>query len=263
MKKFMGAGPYLYAAAIAGFGIIQLVTQNFMTGLLPVPATLPLRLLWVYVTSGIFLMAAAGIFFNIRQQQAAVAAGSLFLVFLLFLHLPKLISNIYDAGQWAATFETVMLASGAFIMAPFLSNEIFEKPQWIRTINAMSVLGRYLFALALLIFAIQHIKYEAYIETLIPSWLPVTVFWSYLVIVAYFLSAISLITRIRLFLASALLGIMFLTWVIILHAPRAIARQTVETEWSSLCVALAVAGVAFSITFITYRRTSTFFLRTP
>ena len=150
MKKLMETGPYLYAAALAGFGIIQLVTQNFLTGLLPVPESLPLkRPLWIYLTSGIFLMVAGAIFFNARQQLAALTAGGLFLFFFLFLDIPKLISDIYNAGQWAATFETVMLFSGAFIMAPYLTNEPVDGPQWSRIINSMSVLSRYLFALSL------------------------------------------------------------------------------------------------------------------
>jgi hypothetical protein len=263
MKKLMETGPYLYAAALAGFGIIQLVTQNFLTGLLPVPESFPLRSLFVNLTSGIFLLTAGGIFFNVRQQLAAVAAGCLFLIFFFFLDIPGLITDIYNAGLWAGTFETVMLFSGAFIMAPFLTNERVEGPQWSRVINAMSVLCRYFFALSLFVFAIQHIKYEAYIETLIPAWLPAIAFWSYLVIAAYLLAGISFITRVRLFLASALLGSMFLVWVFILHAPRAIAKMTKEPEWSSLCVCLAVAGASFCIGFYTYRRPSTYYLRTP
>jgi hypothetical protein len=262
MKKLMETGPYLYAAALAGFGIIQLVTQNFLTGLLPVPESLPFRPLWIYLTSGIFLMVAGAIFFNARQQLAALAGGGIFLLFFLFLDIPKLINNVYNANLWAVTFETVMLFSGAFIMAPFLTNERVEGPQWSRIINSMSVLSRYFFALSLVIFAIQHIKYEAYIETLIPAWLPAIAVWSYLVIAAYLLAAISFVTRVRLYLASALLGSMFLLWVVILHAPRAIAKMT-EPEWSSLCVCLGVAGASFCIGFIMYRRPSTFYLRTP
>jgi hypothetical protein len=39
---------------------------------------------------------------------------------------------------------------------------------------------------------------------------------------------------------------MFFLWVLLLHAPRAIGKWNVETEWTSLFVALAVCGVAFS-----------------
>ena len=48
-------------------------------------------------------------------------------------------------------------------------------------------------------------------------------------------------------LASLLLGIMFGLWVVILHAPRAIGQGNVETEWSSLFVALGVCGVSLTL----------------
>ena len=100
---------------------------------------------------------------------------------------------------------------------------------------------------ALLLFGIQHIIYFAYIETLIPVWLPAQAFWAYLVTAAFLLSAISFFSGWKIGLASLLLGIMFGLWVVILHAPRAIGKGNVETEWSSLFVALGVCGVSLTL----------------
>jgi len=212
-----------------------------------------LYLLWVYLTSGIFIVAAAGIFFKVKQQLAAALAGTFFFLLFFFLHLPRLLFHLHDPIQWTVTFEVLALGSGAFVIAYFLSNGMYGRPQWIKIINTIGIISRYLFALSLVIFAIQHIMYEPYIESLIPSWLPATVVWSWLVIAGFFLAAISLITRIQLPLATTLLGSMFLIWVLILHAPRAITKLTIEPEWTSLCIALAVSGIAYSITLSTWR----------
>jgi hypothetical protein len=226
-----------------------LVTQNFLGGLFALPPSLPLYIVWVYLTSGVFIIAAAGIFLKVQQQLAAAMAGSFFFLLFLFLHLPRLIANIHNPVQWTVTFEVLALGSGAFVIAYFLSNGTYGRPEWIKTINTIGIAGRYLFAFSLVIFAIQHIMYEPYIESLIPSWMPVPVLWSWLVIAGFLLGAFSLITRIRLYLAATLLGSMFLLWVLILHAPRAISKLTIEAEWTSLCIALAVSGIAFSIPF--------------
>jgi hypothetical protein len=77
--------------------------------------------------------------------------------------------------------------------------------------------------------------------------MPGRVFLSYVVIAAFLLSALSFFTGARVPLASGLLGIMFLLWVFLLHAPRAIGKLTAEPEWTSLFVALAVCGSAFTI----------------
>ena len=247
MNKFTGAGPYLYATAIAAFAIIQLVTQNFLTGLFPVSPTLPLRWVLMILSSGIFLVAAAGILFHVRPQLAAVVAGWLFLVFFFVLYMPKVLGDLYNGGDWAGAFENLMLASGAFIIASYFPSEMPGNERWTRMVIMANIFSRYGFAVSLLLFGIQHIIYFTYIETLIPVWLPAQAFWATIVTGAFLLSAISFFSGWKIGLASLLLGIMFGLWVIILHAPRAIGKGNVETEWSSLFVALGVCGVALTL----------------
>jgi len=177
-----------------------------------------------------------------------------FFFFFLVLHVPKLLSNLHDGGEWAAAAEALSLGSGAFLIVPLLPNGISAKPEWDRMMRIMNVISRYLLAIGLIIFGILHIQYFDYILTLIPSWIPVPVFWSCLVTAAFFLTALSLFTRMKMTLATVLLGSMFLLWVLVLHFPRAISKLTTEPEWSSLFVALAFCGIAFSVTLSTWQR---------
>jgi hypothetical protein len=243
MKKITEAGPYLYAVAIAAFAVIQLVTQNFLTGMLPVPATLPLRLFWVDLSSAIWLVAAVGISIPRWRQISAVVAGGLFFVFFLCLGLPKLLGDLYNPNEWTPAFEAMMLGSGGFIIAVH-SLGCSPDPKWVQFGGAA---GLYLFAMSLMIFAVLHIRYNDYIITLIPNWVPAKVYMSYVVIAAFLLSAFCLFTSIKIRPAMWWLGIMYLLWVGVLHAPRAVERLSVEVEWSKLFVALACAGIAFSI----------------
>ena len=247
MKKLTAFGPIFYAVAVAAFGVIQLVTQNFLTGLFPVPAGLPLRALWLILSSLVFLLSAVGMLFLGRKYLAAAMAGACFFVFFLFLHLPKLLGDLYNPVVWTPPFEALMLASGGSIIAAQLVNAGPGDMRWSKPLTIMGVVGQYVFAVGLVVFAVLHIKYNDYIQTLIPAWMPGHVFLSYVVIAAFLLSALSFFTGLKLSLASGLLGIMFLLWVLLLHAPRAIGKPTAEPEWSSLFVALAVSGAAFTI----------------
>ncbi|HXB07015.1 MAG TPA: hypothetical protein VNW04_07865 [Puia sp.] len=247
MKKLTEWGPVFYGIAVAGFGVNQLVTLNFLTGLFPVPAGLPLRMFWLILSSFVFLVSAVGILFLGRKYLAAAMAGAAFFIFFLFLHLPLLLGDLYNPVLWTPPFEALMLGSGGFMIAAYLVNTGAGDERWSKLLNIMSLISQYLFAVGLVVFAVLHIKYNDYIQTLIPAWMPGHVFLSWVVIAAFLLSALSFFTGLKLSLASGLLGIMFLLWVLLLHTPRAIGKLTVEPEWSSLFVALAVCGAAFTI----------------
>jgi|GEM_PF-289789 len=254
MKKLTDAGTYFYAIAIAAFGVIQLVTQNFLTGLFPVPAGLPWRVFWVDLCSILFLLAGAGLALRVRPYLAAALAGYIFFLFFFSLHLPKMLTDIYNPNAWSPAFEALMLGSGAFIIANNVANDGGSggTPHRRRSqaTGIAAVAGIYLFALSLVVFAVLHIRYNAYIQTLMPEWMPAHEFLAYVVIAGFLLSSFSLFTNLKVPLASGLLGTMFLLWVLTLHGPRTFGKWNVETEWASLFVSLAVSGIAFSI----YRR---------
>jgi len=247
MKKFSEAGIYFYGVAMAAFGVIQLVIRNFLLSEFQVPAGVPLRGMWVIVSSAVFLGAAVAIFFRYRRQLALLMVGGMYLVVFLGVHLPALILNINNGNDWAVMFEGLMIGSGAFIIAAQLPADSGLGPRWIRFIQVAATVGHYLFASALFLFAIQHIIYFDYIVTLIPAWMPVKMGLAYLVIAGYILSGMSFVLGRGVGLAAFWLGVMFGLWVIVLHVPRAIGRWNVETEWASLFVALAVCGVCFYI----------------
>lgn len=247
MNKFTRVAPYFYGAAIAAFGVIQLVTQNFLSSFLPVPSNLPLRWLWMIVTSIVFILSGLMIVTGIRRQSGLVVAGILLAIFLLALQLPLLLPDLHNGNNWAVVFEGVMLTSGAFIIAAEWPGEALSSRRWSRTVDVLAIIGHYLFALSLFVFSIQHIMYFDYILTLIPSWMPVRLLLNYLVIIGYILCGVSLTIGRKVGLATTFLGFMFLLWVLLLHLPRAVGKWNVESEWTSLFVALAVCGIAFSM----------------
>ena len=60
-------------------------------------------------------------------------------------------------------------------------------------------------------------------------------------------TALAIVTGIQARLGATLLGVMFLLWVIVLHAPRAFAAPRNGDEWTSLFVAMAMCGSCFVI----------------
>lgn len=239
MQKLATIGRILYAIAILSLGIEHLIRGNFPIALLPFPAKFPGRFVIVLAMGIAFVLAGIGLGSLRFARKAALWLGILFFVLVFYPHLPILATNMYNGGAWTVLTELTALSGGAFYLSGVLSQPLKNRFD-------LAVFGRVLFAVSLLIFAIQHFMYPQYIATLIPAWIPARLFWTYFVGVAFAGTAVSLLLNRQLKLVAGLLGLMFFLWVILLHAPRAMAHPQSEPEWTSLFIALAMSGISFA-----------------
>ncbi len=107
--------------------------------------------------------------------------------------------------------------------------------------------ARFVFAFTLLIFGWQHFEYAACLATLVPAWLPAHLAWIYFTGAGFIAAGASIALKILGRIAATSLGVMFFLWVAMLHAPRVYASLHNADEWSSLFVALAMAGASFLV----------------
>jgi len=236
--NYLKTGKTLFAIAILAIGLIHLIFQNFPMGLLPIPAAVPGRLALANLT-GIGLVAAGiALLFDKLTYYGAIVSGIIWLLLIVLFQLPTLMGKLNSPNTWTGAFECIMLLGGVCLVLgdcfPFNKNPAF-KP---------APIGRYLYLSGLAVFAILHYVYLQFIAMLVPLWLPGHVFWAWLVLIAFILSALSIVVNKKVKPAMLLLSFMFLTWVAILHLPRAFAKTHSEPEWTSTCIALAAGGVA-------------------
>ena len=234
-------GRLLYATALVILGAEHLVNANFPVGLLPVPPDVPGRLVLVYVAGAVLLVAGAGLLFRQKVRLLALVVSGLFGLVVLTVHVPLLLAAPTNGGEWTAFFEAVALGGGALLMAGRATGAGQTDA------GDLTRYGRWLFASSLVVFGVLHFVYAPFIATLIPGWIPAPLFWAYFVGVAFLGTASSIFLNYQRLIATALLGLMFLGWVLVLHGPRVVASPRIEPEWTSLCVALAMSGSAFSL----------------
>jgi uncharacterized membrane protein YphA (DoxX/SURF4 family) len=192
------------------------------------------------------MVVAIMILFGYKSQYAGMFAGLIFLSFFFAIHVPKLAINIHDPLEWTVFTEMLALATGSFIIAGEISAASYPG-RWSKTARILALVSRYLFAGCLIVFGTQHFLYADFIETLIPPWIPGPMIWSYVIRFLFLLAALSLITGVGVRFVLSLLGIMFIGWVLVLHAPRSFKNWSVEAEWTSLCIALAMGAISFSL----------------
>ena len=225
METLIASGRYLYAAAIIAFGIEHFAFGHSLSALILFPENTPALSLWVYAIGFAFIATGLCIAAGIRIRLAATCLGVLFFLIYLTFHLPNEIANPKDPGAWTAAFELIGLCGGAFILARTQPPR-HPGEKWNVTVVDLHSSGIYFFASMFIVIGIQHMMYAEFIAPLIPGWIPWPVFWAYFIGIAFFVIALSLILGIKVRLVTTLSGIMFLLWVIILHAPRVAGKYS-------------------------------------
>jgi len=247
-KWLVPVGRSFYAVGLASIGLMQFFYMNFPWVVIPdFPAWIPLRLLWVIVVGAALTAAGACILFNWRGRKVAAWTGVALIVLVIIAHLPNQLASQYRAvlGAWTNPFKELTLAGGAWIAAMTFANA-GDLPEWLE--RALP-LGRYFFAVMLIVFGVDHFLYTKFVASLVPAWVGGQLFWAYFAGVALIAGGIGIMVKRVARLASLMVGVMIFLWLLMLHIPRAIADPytNVGNEWASVFEALAFSGIAFML----------------
>lgn len=224
-------GRYIFALSALAFGLILLL--HLISPAIPAggePFFVANRF-WAWVIGAVLVITAAGMATEKYAKSSALGLAFVFLLRALIVYLPAVIAAPRKPTPWGCVFELLGICGCALVIEGGL----------------LAQLGQVFYSIELVGFAIQHFLYAQFVATLVPSWIPGHLFFAYFVGVALCASAVSILTGIYTRLAATLLGLMFLSWVLILHLPRAFASPHTGPEWTSTCNALAMAGGALII----------------
>jgi uncharacterized membrane protein YphA (DoxX/SURF4 family) len=244
MDKFLHFGRICFSISIAFFGVQYLLYGRFEGGLPLVPPWTPGAPVLTYILGAGLIVSAISIATLWNGRYSAISLGAFLFLSFLFLHSLHLSSILYNGTDRTRAFEGLTLSAIAFTIAGILSNDL-NSPLRKSIANWPILLGRFLFAFSMIVFGAQHFMYAAFIATLIPTWIPAHLFWVYLTGTGFVVAGLSIATDILAPLASMGLGVMFLLWFLLLHAPRVVASPRNGDEWTSAFVALAISGGSF------------------
>jgi uncharacterized membrane protein len=239
-------GRLFFAVAMAAFGIQQLVSGELVRLAPPLPAWMPWHPFWAYVTGALLLAAGAAIALRIGARWAAAALGVMLLFDIVVLHLPKALANAGVGAAWTNPCKALAMLGGVLILAAVLPEDrAGGSPALERTFSKLTSLGPVFLAAFMILGGIQHFVYRDFVATLVPSWIPNPMFWTCFAGVALIAGGIGLLVPKTARWAALMTGLMILSWVVLLHIPRALAAPHDPGETSGVFEALAFSGVAF------------------
>jgi uncharacterized membrane protein len=248
MDNLSKVGRVLFGISFVAFGVQYFIYGRFVGGLPPAPPWMPGAPAAVYPFGALLTVAGAGIAVgatfgaNAKARQFATLLGTLLFICVLLMLVATPSAILHDGTARTRALEPLAMGGAAWVLAGTQQVQPPTAQSWNLAGDKLATIGRFIFGASMVVFGIQHFMYGQFIATLVPSWLPWHIFWTYFFGVALIAAGISIVTTVQARLAATLLGVMFLLWVVVLHSPRVAANPHNGDEWSSLFVAIAMCG---------------------
>jgi uncharacterized membrane protein YphA (DoxX/SURF4 family) len=224
----------MYLLGIVELAIYSFVKGDFaMTRPRPLPEVLQgINPAMAYISGALLLISV--LFFYLNRYRAAALLTIANLIF--WLATSRHIFNLWR--DHINGFKTLWLIGGVLLILTTLEGyqKHDKKFLWFNLI---------ILFLFFVDCGVAHLKYAEFVQTLIPSFIPFPLFFTYFAGVCLILGGVGLLIPQTQKLAALLSGIQIAGWFILLHVPRALTLS--GDEWIGVGESLAVSGICFMI----------------
>ena len=246
MNPMGAAGRLIFAAAVAGLGIISLSTGHFAAVWQPVPGTLPARTALAYANGALMTALGAALLSRRARAVAALAVSAYLMVWLVLLRLPILATAPGIAGHWAGVGENATLVVGGVLnlaLAPAV------RADFQRSITARRAVrvGRITFALALMLMSLDNLAYLQANADFPPAWIAHWLGWGYLVGVAYIAAGLAVLFGLAARLAAIMTAWMMSALTVLCWGSFVLQAPANRTNWTGLMISSALTGAAWLV----------------
>lgn len=260
MNTLYTNGRYFFAIGFIAFGIMHFIFGDFITGRAPSwPEQLSGKYIWAGVSGIILIATGVTILAGKWVRYTALLSASIIIVWALLRHIPIITGDSTLGGAWTQFGKALVFSSGILAIAgsfPKINHKGIISP----IINAEAEFIRFSkFGLAffLILCGIQHFLFVEFVASLMPSWFPWAVFWTYFAGICLIAGGVGLLFTATKKLAAFLTGLMIFSWVFIVHIPLAINDFSGGgVEWIAVFEAFAISGLAFYLTAVFSREKS-------
>jgi uncharacterized membrane protein len=236
LGKNQMVGRIFVAISLLVFGVQHFIYGGFVATL--VPAFMPGRLFWAYFVGVAFVAAAIGILTKMLARPAATMLGVMFFLFVVLLHIPRIVGNSSDGNEWTSGFVALAMCGGAWILASAAPLDEREKA------DPFLKLGKYFFALAFVAFGIQHFVSACYGAGVGPPWYLGRPLWACPFGAVLMAPGAAILLGRKARLAATLLATVIFLLFLLLYVPRIFAQLHNPNPWTSGFEVLALCGCA-------------------
>lgn len=208
-------GRVFYGIGIIGIGLLHFFFSGFRPIILPVPVETVANIsIIVYIVAFCILVSGVLIAIGKNVRNVSLVLAVIFFAFFALGHLPIRLNGA-TSGPWIDAIKIFALSGGALVMASAFPEA--APSRFFDRLNKIAPVGKYFFALMLLLFGYSHFVKAQPISGLVPKYIPWPLFWTYVAGIALVGSGTSFITNIKVRLVGLLLAVTLFLWLILLH----------------------------------------------
>ena len=221
--QFKQPGPWLFAVGMVALGLAVLAL-----------AWLPSRPMapgvWM-IPPIVLVLAGAGLLVRRTSAVSGVVLVVYWLAWMVLDHVPDLIAEPGAFHLWVSAAKALTFAT---VAAAFVRARLWP-------------VARMVFGATLLLFGAVHTFFPGVVADLLPDWFPIPGVWPYLSGGVQIAAGLMILLGFRAPAAAFAIGLMWLSWVPLVHLPRLISAPDALFEWTFMITALALAGAAWSV----------------
>ena len=237
-----GLGHPLFAIGIAGLGVVSLVSGDFAYIWQPAPSWAAGQPVFAYASGALMLVCGAGLLWRRTLPGTAVALAIYGLASIVLIHTPRLVNDWKVEAEWFNLGEIATFIAGAWLLFAAASTDSMLGGQ--RAVRS----ARVVFALSLLAFGLSHFVYSKQTAAMVPPYLPEHLTWAYFTGAAHLAAGLGILFGIAPRLAATLEALMLSIFDLTVNLPDLINKGArAQWQWAELCIATAIAGVAFLV----------------
>lgn len=212
-----------------GFGLITIISGDFIAPWEAVPAWVPARTALVYLCGALMVGSGLGLLF---QRTAAVAARVLLVymvLWLLLLKTPTLFTAPLVEISWNGWGEIAVMVAGAMAVDATLNGGPGRR------------IARYLFGVALPPIGLAHFFYIQPTSGMVPAWLPFRSGWAYLTGSGHIAAGLGVLFGVYARLAAILEASMITIFTLLVWVPG------IPHTWAAVMISLAIGNGAWAV----------------
>lgn len=249
MKHLSGLGRIFFGLCIVGIGIFHFVQPGIQPIIIPHLRNIPSGLYWIGWLIGVILT-ISGLLIVIGKKHHIVSLimGIVFLALLLFVHLPVFVTTGPQNSEVWVKMNKVLALSGGFLLISTLHAPIPSSRALI-SLYRLAPIGIYLFAMMLYNFGVGHFVNMNGISTLVPKYIPLPKFWTFMGGIALMGPAISIFTGYKTKPINLALAAVLFIWLLSLHVYYAVRfpNWNYGENFMGVITCMAFCGIALII----------------